>query len=171
MVRFDDILEKASAYIGEKDIPILQKAYVFAARAHKGQVRRSGEPYLSHPLEVTARLADLHLDRTTLVAGLLHDALEDTDVTAAEIREAFGKETPTCGSSSSSSPTGFTTSKRSSTSRRTSSAGSPRKRSTSTHPSPTAWAWAASAPSSRTCPSAMSHRRNISASPPSSSPA
>ena len=93
MIRFDDILEKASAYIGEKDIPILQKAYVFAARAHKGQVRRSGEPYLSHPLEVTARLADLHLDRTTLVAGLLHDALEDTDVTAAEIREAFGKET------------------------------------------------------------------------------
>jgi guanosine-3',5'-bis(diphosphate) 3'-pyrophosphohydrolase len=93
MIRFDDILEKASAYIGEKDIPILQKAYVFAARAHKGQVRRSGEPYLSHPLEVTARLADLRLDRTTLVAGLLHDALEDTDVTAAEIREAFGKET------------------------------------------------------------------------------
>ncbi len=93
MIRFDDILEKASAYIGEKDIPILQKAYVFAARAHKGQVRRSGEPYLSHPLEVTARLADLRLDRTTLVAGLLHDALEDTDVTAAEIREAFGRET------------------------------------------------------------------------------
>lgn len=93
MIRFDDILEKASAYIGEKDILILQKAYVFAARAHKGQVRRSGEPYLSHPLEVTARLADLRLDRTTLVAGLLHDVPEDTDVTAAEIREAFGRET------------------------------------------------------------------------------
>jgi guanosine-3',5'-bis(diphosphate) 3'-pyrophosphohydrolase len=92
MIRFDDILEKVTPRLGEKDVAVLQKAYVFAARAHKGQVRRSGEPYLSHPLEVAAMLADMNLDRTTLVAGLLHDALEDTDVTAAEIREAFGKE-------------------------------------------------------------------------------
>ncbi len=92
MIRFDDILEKVSPRLGEKDIAVLQKAYVFAARAHKGQVRRSGEPYLSHPLEVAGMLADMNLDRTTLVAGLLHDVLEDTDVTAAEIREAFGKE-------------------------------------------------------------------------------
>ncbi len=93
MVRFDDILETASAYISEKELLVLQKAYVFAARAHKGQVRLSGEPYLSHPLEVAAYLAAMRLDRTTLVAGLLHDVLEDTDVTAAEIRENFGKET------------------------------------------------------------------------------
>jgi guanosine-3',5'-bis(diphosphate) 3'-pyrophosphohydrolase len=92
MIRFDDILEKAAAYISEKDVLVLQKAYVFAARAHKGQVRRSGEPYLSHPLEVANTLADMRLDRTTLVAALLHDALEDTDVTAAEIRENFGKD-------------------------------------------------------------------------------
>ena len=92
MIRFDDILEKVTPRLGEKDIAVLQKAYVFAARAHKGQVRRSGEPYLSHPLEVAGMLADMNLDRTTLVAGLLHDVLEDTDVTAAEIREAFGKE-------------------------------------------------------------------------------
>jgi GTP pyrophosphokinase len=92
MIRFDDILEKASSYISEKEALALQKAYVFAGRAHKGQVRRSGEPYLSHPLEVANLLADMRLDKTTLVAALLHDALEDTDVTAAEIRENFGKD-------------------------------------------------------------------------------
>ena len=92
MVRFDDILEKVSAYISEKEIAALRKAYVFAGQAHKGQVRRSGEPYLSHLLEVTSDLADMKLDRTTLVAALLHDVLEDTDTTAAAIREGFGRE-------------------------------------------------------------------------------
>lgn len=92
MVRIDDILEKVSAYYSEKDITTLQKAYVFAARAHKGQVRRSGEPYLSHPLEVTNILADMKLDVTTLASGLLHDVLEDTDVTTPEIQKTFGKE-------------------------------------------------------------------------------
>jgi len=91
MIRFDDILDKVAARFGEKDTAVLQKAYVFSAKAHKGQVRRSGEPYLSHPLEVCSLLADLGLDRTTLVAGLLHDVLEDTDVTAADLRAAFGK--------------------------------------------------------------------------------
>jgi len=92
MVRFDDILEKVSSYISEKEIAALRKAYVFAGQAHKGQVRRSGEPYLSHLLEVTNDLADMKLDRTTLVAALLHDVLEDTDTTAAAIREGFGRE-------------------------------------------------------------------------------
>ena len=92
MIRFDDILEKVASYISEKEVLVLQKAYVFAGKAHKGQVRRSGEPYLSHPLEVTDFLADMKLDRTTLVAALLHDVLEDTDATAADIRENFGKE-------------------------------------------------------------------------------
>ncbi len=91
MIRFDDILDKVAARFGKKDIAVLQKAYVFSARAHKGQVRRSGEPYFSHPLEVCSLLADLGLDRTTLVAGLLHDVLEDTDVSAADLKEAFGK--------------------------------------------------------------------------------
>jgi len=92
MIRFDDILEKVSSSYNEKDITLLKKAYVFAAKAHKGQTRRSGEPYLSHPLEVTNMLAEMKLDRTTLVAGLLHDVLEDTDVTALEVKEAFGQE-------------------------------------------------------------------------------
>ena len=93
MIRFDDILDKLSSSYYEKDITFLKKAYVFAARAHKGQIRRSGEPYLSHPLEVTNMLADMKLDVTTLAAGLLHDVLEDTDITPMELQEAFGKET------------------------------------------------------------------------------
>lgn len=92
MIRFDDILEKVSSSFSEQDITLLKKAYVFAARAHKGQVRRSGEPYLSHPLEVANMLADMKMDVTTLVAAMLHDVLEDTEVTAPEIKKTFGKE-------------------------------------------------------------------------------
>ena len=92
MIRFDNILEKVSSSYSEKDITLLKKAYIFAARAHKGQIRRSGEPYLSHPLEVANMLADMNLDATTLVAGLLHDVLEDTEVTALDIQKDFGKE-------------------------------------------------------------------------------
>jgi len=92
MIRIEDILEKISVSYHEKDVNILRKAYVFAGRAHKGQIRRSGEPYLSHSLEVANMLADMKLDKTTLVAGLLHDVLEDTEVSAEELRENFGKE-------------------------------------------------------------------------------
>lgn len=92
MIRFDDILDKVSSSYPEKDITLLKKAYVFAAQAHKGQTRRSGEPYLSHSLEVANMLADMRLDKTTLAAGLLHDVLEDTDATAVELAQAFGKE-------------------------------------------------------------------------------
>ena len=92
MIRFNDIAEKIQGRYSEKDIRLLQKAYIFAARAHRGQIRRSGEPYLSHPLEVTNILAEMNLDLTTLIAGLLHDVLEDTEVTATEIKENFSKE-------------------------------------------------------------------------------
>jgi GTP diphosphokinase / guanosine-3',5'-bis(diphosphate) 3'-diphosphatase len=92
MIRFDDILDKVAGSYNEKEINQLKRAYVFAARAHKGQTRRSGEPYLSHPLEVANMLADMRLDSTTLLAGLLHDVLEDTDITAADLRENFGQE-------------------------------------------------------------------------------
>lgn len=92
MIRFNDILEKVADDFSEKDVHILQKAYVFAAQAHKGQVRRSGVPYLSHPLEVAGMLADMKLDAVTLAAGLLHDVLEDTEVTQPELQENFGPE-------------------------------------------------------------------------------
>jgi guanosine-3',5'-bis(diphosphate) 3'-pyrophosphohydrolase len=92
MIRFNDILEKLSPSYPEKDRNLLKKAYVFAASAHKGQVRRSGEPYMSHPLEVTNMLLDMKMDMTTLTAGLLHDVLEDTDTTAPDLQKAFGKD-------------------------------------------------------------------------------
>ncbi|MFQ6082842.1 MAG: RelA/SpoT family protein [Candidatus Aminicenantia bacterium] len=92
MVRFDDILEKILIYSPKSDLDLLRKAYVFAAKAHKGQVRLSGEPYLNHPLEVTNMLADMKLDEITLAAGLLHDVLEDTDITLETLRELFGEE-------------------------------------------------------------------------------
>ncbi len=92
MIRFNDILDKLSPHYSERDIITLQKAYVFAARAHKGQVRRSGEPYLSHPLEVANMLADMQVDAVTLAAALLHDVLEDTDVTAEDLQQDFGRD-------------------------------------------------------------------------------
>jgi GTP pyrophosphokinase len=92
MIRFENILEKVSSSYTDQEIMRLKKAYVFAAHAHKGQIRRSGEPYLSHPLEVANMLADMKMDATTLVAGILHDVLEDTEVTAPEIENNFGKE-------------------------------------------------------------------------------
>ncbi|OQX55711.1 MAG: bifunctional (p)ppGpp synthetase/guanosine-3',5'-bis(diphosphate) 3'-pyrophosphohydrolase [Candidatus Aminicenantes bacterium 4484_214] len=91
MIRFDDILDKLS-YLPEKDLTLLKKAYVFAAQAHQGQTRRSGEPYLSHPLEVAAFLAEMKMDPTTISAGLLHDVLEDTPTTADELNQIFGSE-------------------------------------------------------------------------------
>jgi GTP pyrophosphokinase len=74
------------------DLDVVRDAYLAAARAHEGQVRASGEAYVSHCVAVAAILADLHLDPTTVAAALLHDVLEDTGVEAAELRERFGAE-------------------------------------------------------------------------------
>ena len=92
MIRFNDILEKVSPAYSERGILLLKKAYVFAANAHQGHLRRSGEPYLSHPLEVADMLADLRMDSKALAAGILHDVLEDTEVTPPELGKAFGQE-------------------------------------------------------------------------------
>jgi GTP pyrophosphokinase len=92
MIRFEDILDKVSSSFTERETNQLRKAYIFAASAHKGQSRRSGEPYLSHPLEVANMLADLKLGPTTLAAGLLHDVLEDTAITLPQLQKAFGQE-------------------------------------------------------------------------------
>ncbi|SDN49898.1 GTP pyrophosphokinase [Desulfonauticus submarinus] len=92
MIRITEILDKAKQYLPNKDIALIQKAYVFSAAAHAGQIRLSGEPYLSHPLEVANILTDLYLDGATIAAGLLHDTVEDTQTTIEEIREQFGKQ-------------------------------------------------------------------------------
>jgi len=92
MIRFEDLVEKVRATNPDADTELLRKAYVFSAYEHKGQVRRSGEPYLVHPLEVADILADLRLDVVALSAGLLHDVVEDTPNTIEKIRELFGEE-------------------------------------------------------------------------------
>jgi GTP pyrophosphokinase len=92
MIRFEDLLDKVRGYNPEADFELLRKAYVFSALEHKGQIRRSGEPYLVHPLEVSDILADMRLDAVCIAAGLLHDVLEDTLTTPEKIREKFGED-------------------------------------------------------------------------------
>jgi len=92
MIRLNDIIEKMHRYIPEADLSLIAKAYVFSAKVHQGQTRLSGEPYLNHPLEVAAILADMKMDIATVVSGLLHDTVEDTYTTFEEINQAFGSE-------------------------------------------------------------------------------
>jgi GTP diphosphokinase / guanosine-3',5'-bis(diphosphate) 3'-diphosphatase len=92
MIRFEDLVEKVRANIPDADVELLRRAYVFSAFEHKGQVRHSGEPYLVHPLEVADVLADMRLDVVTIVAGLLHDVVEDTRTPIERIEELFGAE-------------------------------------------------------------------------------
>src|SRR5215468_1627385 len=92
MIRFEEILDKVQAYNPQTDEDLLRRAYVFSAKEHKGQVRRSGEPYLVHPLNVASILADLKADDVSIVVGLLHDVLEDTLTTRDAIAAQFGGE-------------------------------------------------------------------------------
>src|SRR4030042_7151751 len=71
VIRFEDVVDKVRPYAPDADLDQLRRAYIFSALEHRGQVRRSGEPYLVHPLEVASILADLRMDATTIVAGLL----------------------------------------------------------------------------------------------------
>jgi GTP pyrophosphokinase len=91
-VRINDIIEEVSAYIPDADTRIIEKAYVFSARVHQGQTRLSGEPYLNHPLEVAHIVAQMHLDVTSVVAALLHDAIEDSLTRVEDIVKEFGEE-------------------------------------------------------------------------------
>ncbi len=92
MIRFEEILERVEEYNPQSDQDLLRRAYVFSAREHKGQARRSGEPYLVHPINVAAILADLKADDVSIVVGLLHDVLEDTLTTKEAIAQQFGSE-------------------------------------------------------------------------------
>ena len=92
MIRFEDLLEKVEAYHPEADLDVLRRAYIFSAREHRGQLRKSGEIYLSHPLEVANILAEMKLDVVTVSVGLLHDVVEDTLTTIDTIKEYFGEE-------------------------------------------------------------------------------
>lgn len=87
----EELLEVVKSYYSQADLSLLEKAYYFSEEAHSGQLRRSGEAYISHPLGVAAILAELKLDLATIITGLLHDTVEDTKVTLPEIETQFGK--------------------------------------------------------------------------------
>ncbi|TVQ57751.1 MAG: bifunctional (p)ppGpp synthetase/guanosine-3',5'-bis(diphosphate) 3'-pyrophosphohydrolase [Rhodobacteraceae bacterium] len=92
MIRQFELVERVRAYNPNTDEALLNRAYVYGARAHATQTRASGEPYFGHPLEVAAILTDLQLDDATIVTALLHDTIEDTTATRDEIAGLFGEE-------------------------------------------------------------------------------
>jgi len=92
MIRISDIIDKVTEYNPNADVDIIDRAYIYSARVHEGQVRLSGEPYLLHPLEVAGVLADMNLDAVSVAAALLHDVIEDTSATDSEIKKMFGSE-------------------------------------------------------------------------------
>jgi guanosine-3',5'-bis(diphosphate) 3'-pyrophosphohydrolase len=92
MMRQYDLVDRVRSYNPDTNEDLLNRAYVYAMKAHGTQTRASGDPYFSHPLEVAAILTDLKLDDATIVAALLHDTIEDTEATRAEIDHIFGHE-------------------------------------------------------------------------------
>ena len=92
MTELQTLLEEIPKYQPNADLDLLARAYRFSAASHQGQHRASGEPYLSHPLEVAHLLVDFKMDVTTVTAGLLHDVLEDTGTTKEDLEREFGRE-------------------------------------------------------------------------------
>ncbi len=92
MVRQFELVEKIKSYDPRADEDLINRAYVFAMKAHGSQKRASGDPYFTHPLEVANILTSLKLDSASIITGLLHDTLEDTEATAEEIKRLFGQE-------------------------------------------------------------------------------
>lgn len=92
MLRQYELVDKVLAYDPSADEALINRAYVYATKMHGHQLRHSGDPYFSHPIEVAGILTDLRLDAATIITGLLHDTIEDTDATPAEISSLFGTE-------------------------------------------------------------------------------
>ena len=90
MHQLDQILSELAGYHPGADIPLVRRAYQFAAQAHDGQTRKSGDPYVTHPLSVAQIITELKLDVASVCAGLLHDCVEDTSATVEQLGELFG---------------------------------------------------------------------------------
>lgn len=88
----DEVIEKASHYLSDEDSAFIRNAYEFAQDAHKEQYRKSGEPYIIHPVQVAGILVELEMDPVTIAGGFLHDVVEDTNVTVDELQDAFNEE-------------------------------------------------------------------------------
>src|SRR5688572_12412355 len=92
MMRQYQLVERVKRYNPATDEALLNRAYIYAMRAHGAQTRASGDPFFAHPLEVAAILTDLKLDDATIAAAVLHDTVEDTATTLDEIKTSFGKQ-------------------------------------------------------------------------------
>lgn len=92
MLKLDDVIEKIVAYNPRADVDLIKKSYVFSAKAHAGQLRKGGEPFVTHPLEVAHILAEMKLDVPSIIAAILHDTLEDTLATRSEVSALFGED-------------------------------------------------------------------------------
>src|SRR5213594_3894084 len=92
LTQLQTLIEEIPKYLPGADLDLLTRAYRFSEHSHQGQQRASGEPYLSHPLEVAGLLVNFKMDVTTVTAGLLHDVLEDTQTTKADLQREFGPE-------------------------------------------------------------------------------
>src|SRR4249919_3619348 len=92
MIRLEDILAKIAKHHPQDNLDLIRRAYIFSAKEHKGQVRASGEAYLTHPLEVANLLAEMKMDAVTVSVGLLHDVVEDTLVSREDVEMVFGPE-------------------------------------------------------------------------------
>ena len=90
MIRQYELVDRVRKYNPHTDEALLNRAYVYAMKAHGGQTRASGDPYFSHPLEVAAILTEFRLDDASIVAALLHDTIEDTATTRSEVDKLFG---------------------------------------------------------------------------------
>ncbi|ANC78001.1 (p)ppGpp synthetase [Fictibacillus phosphorivorans] len=88
----EEVLQKAESYLSKDDLSFITKAYEYARNAHEGQFRKSGEPYIHHPVEVAAILVNLQMDPVTVAAGFLHDVVEDTPITLKDISTQFNEE-------------------------------------------------------------------------------
>src|SRR4051812_14122408 len=92
MIRQYELVDRVKAYDPQADEDALNRAYVYSMKVHGAQTRASGDPYFSHPLEVAGILTELKLDTASIVTALLHDTIEDTSATLAEVERLFGKE-------------------------------------------------------------------------------
>jgi len=88
----EQVIDRTRAYLSDEDTEFVKRAYEFALHAHRYQYRKSGEPYIIHPIQVAGILADLEMDPSTVAAGFLHDVVEDTEATLADLKEAFNDE-------------------------------------------------------------------------------
>ena len=90
MIPVDHLIDRIRAYNPATNEALVRAAYEYGLKMHEGQVRSSGEPYFTHPVEVAVQLADQRLDDATIITALLHDTIEDTDATRSEIDAMFG---------------------------------------------------------------------------------